>query len=69
MAPPLFYNLINGREVASATGRFFENRNPADRDDRIGVFPGLRPGRRPLCGRSGCRGIFLVAQRACAPAR
>ncbi len=38
MLPPLHYNLINGREVAAATGRTFENRNPADRDELIGRF-------------------------------
>ncbi len=31
-------NWIGGRRVASASGKTFENRNPADRDDLIGVY-------------------------------
>jgi len=38
MAAPLFYNIINGREVASASGRTYENRNPANRGELIGLF-------------------------------
>ena len=37
-APPTYNNLIDGRWVPSVTGRTFENRNPADTDDLIGVF-------------------------------
>jgi aldehyde dehydrogenase (NAD+) len=33
-----YYNLIDGRWVTSATGDVFENRNPADRRDLIGLF-------------------------------
>jgi aldehyde dehydrogenase (NAD+) len=32
-------NLLNNRWVDSVSGRTFENRNPADLDDIIGVFP------------------------------
>lgn len=32
-------NFIGGRWVPAASGRTFENRNPADRDDLVGVFP------------------------------
>ena len=32
-------NFIGGRWVAAASGRTFENRNPADREDFVGVFP------------------------------
>src|SRR5258708_2308400 len=38
MAAPVFANFINGREVPASTGRTFENRNPAHRDDVIGRF-------------------------------
>ena len=31
-------NYINGEWVASASGKTFENRNPANTDDLIGVF-------------------------------
>jgi aldehyde dehydrogenase (NAD+) len=34
-----FKNLIGGQWVAPATGRYFENRNPADTTDVIGRFP------------------------------
>ncbi len=32
-------NWIGGEWVAAASGKTFENRNPADRDDLVGVFP------------------------------
>jgi acyl-CoA reductase-like NAD-dependent aldehyde dehydrogenase len=34
-----FNNFIAGAWVAPDSGEYFENRNPADRDDLIGVFP------------------------------
>ncbi len=34
----VFDNLIDGKWVASSSGRLFENRNPADHDDLIGLF-------------------------------
>lgn len=34
-----FKNFIGGRWVAPATGRYFQNRNPADTTDLIGRFP------------------------------
>ncbi len=34
-----FKNFIGGQWVEPATGEYFENRNPADRDDLIGNFP------------------------------
>src|SRR5258708_5506477 len=33
-----YKNYINGQWVASASGKTFENRNPADNDDLIGTF-------------------------------
>ncbi|HEY6157182.1 MAG TPA: aldehyde dehydrogenase family protein [Gemmatimonadales bacterium] len=38
-----FKNFIGGQWVAPATGAYFENRNPADRDDIIGCFPRSGP--------------------------
>ena len=35
----VYQNCIGGEWVSAASGRTFENRNPADRDDLIGVFP------------------------------
>jgi alpha-ketoglutaric semialdehyde dehydrogenase len=34
-----YQNFIGGQWAAPSTGRFFENRNPADQDDLIGLFP------------------------------
>ena len=34
-----FKNFIGGKWVAPATGRYFQNRNPADTNDLIGRFP------------------------------
>ena len=33
------HNLVGGRRVPAASGQTFEDRNPADRDDVIGLFP------------------------------
>src|SRR5437762_2625081 len=41
--PETFKNFIGGQWVAPATGAYFENRNPADRDDIIGCFPRSGP--------------------------
>ncbi len=37
-AATTFYNLIDGEWVPSVSGDLFENRNPADTDDLIGLF-------------------------------
>jgi alpha-ketoglutaric semialdehyde dehydrogenase len=36
--PRVYKNLINGQWVESASGRTFENRNPADSHDVVGIF-------------------------------
>ncbi len=36
--PPIHHNYIDGRWIPSATGKTFENRNPANTDDLIGLF-------------------------------
>jgi alpha-ketoglutaric semialdehyde dehydrogenase len=38
-----FLNYIDGRRVPSRSGKLFENRNPADRDDLIGLFQESTP--------------------------
>jgi aldehyde dehydrogenase (NAD+) len=38
-----FRNFIDGQWTPSASGRTFENRNPADRDDLIGIFQESTP--------------------------
>jgi acyl-CoA reductase-like NAD-dependent aldehyde dehydrogenase len=37
--PPLFQNFINGKWVEAKSGKTFENRNPANWNDVVGVFP------------------------------
>ena len=39
-------NFIDGEWVESSTGETFENRNPADTRDLVGIFPTLGQGRR-----------------------
>jgi acyl-CoA reductase-like NAD-dependent aldehyde dehydrogenase len=39
MAPESYSNLIDGQWVAAVSRETFENRNPADHDDLIGLFP------------------------------
>ena len=36
---PTYHNYIDGAWVPSSSGELFENRNPANRNDLIGVFP------------------------------
>src|SRR3989304_4644972 len=38
MSTETFKNYINGQWVASRSGQTFENRNPANTDDVVGVF-------------------------------
>ncbi len=38
-----YYNFINGKFVPARSGKFYENRNPADTDDLIGIFPASGP--------------------------
>ena len=39
VVPKVFKNFINGEWVESASGRAFENRNPAKSDELVGMFP------------------------------
>jgi aldehyde dehydrogenase (NAD+) len=39
VVPRVFKNYVNGEWVESASGRAFENRNPADTDELVGMFP------------------------------
>jgi aldehyde dehydrogenase (NAD+) len=39
VVPRVFKNYINGEWVESVSGEAFENRNPADRDELVGMFP------------------------------
>ncbi len=63
-----FENFVAGEWTGSASGETFENRNPADRDDLIGLFPssGTEDLRRAVA--SAKRG-FEAWRRTPAPAR
>jgi len=51
VAPRMFKNFINGEWVESRSGKAYENRNPANTDELIGLFFEQRG-----CGRGrGCR--------------
>jgi alpha-ketoglutaric semialdehyde dehydrogenase len=39
VAPKAFKHFINGEWVEPHSGKFFENRNPANRDELLGTFP------------------------------
>jgi alpha-ketoglutaric semialdehyde dehydrogenase len=39
VVPRVFKNYINGEWVESSSGRAFENRNPADSEELVGMFP------------------------------
>jgi aldehyde dehydrogenase (NAD+) len=63
-----FANYIGGQWVAPSTGAYFENRNPADRDDLIGQFPASGPADVEAAVASAARG-FERWKRTPAPAR
>jgi len=44
MAAKSYLNFINGKWAKPESGRMFENRNPGDRRDLIGLFPESGPG-------------------------
>ena len=39
VVPKVLKNLINGEWIESTSGQAFENRNPANRDELVGMFP------------------------------
>src|SRR3984893_7610068 len=43
VVPRVFKNYINGEWSEAASGRAFENRNPANTDELIGIFPDSTP--------------------------
>jgi len=63
-----FKNFIGGQWVAPATGAYFENRNPADRDDLIGCFPRSGPDDVARAVASAQRG-FALWSKTPAPVR
>ncbi len=63
-----FLNFIAGRWVPPSTGSYLENRNPADPDDLIGLFPDSGPEDIAAAVESARRG-FEVWSRTPAPAR
>jgi acyl-CoA reductase-like NAD-dependent aldehyde dehydrogenase len=63
-----FSNFVAGEWVAPATGAYFENRNPAKRDDLIGRFPDSDQRDIEAAVRSARRG-FEIWSRTPAPVR
>lgn len=63
-----FKNFIGGEWVAPDSGEYFENRNPADRDDLIGTFPLSGATDVQRAAESARRG-FAEWKRTPAPAR
>ena len=63
-----FNNFIAGSWAAPDSGEYFENRNPADRNDLIGMFPLSGPGDVQRAVESAKRG-FAEWRRTPAPAR
>jgi aldehyde dehydrogenase (NAD+) len=63
-----FANFIAGRWVPPATGKYFENRNPADTADLIGRFPDSGPEDVARAVAAAKRG-FALWSRTPAPAR
>ncbi|MFO7638297.1 MAG: aldehyde dehydrogenase family protein [bacterium] len=41
--PEAYQNFINGKYVPARSGKTYENRNPADRSDLVGLFPSSGP--------------------------
>ncbi len=66
--PNTFKNFIDGQWVEPTTGDYFDNRNPADRDDLIGRFPASGAADVELAVASALRG-FERWKRTPAPAR
>jgi aldehyde dehydrogenase (NAD+) len=66
--PENFKNFIGGEWVAPSTGAYFENRNPADRNDLIGCFPRSGPDDVSRAVESARRG-FAQWSRTPAPLR
>jgi acyl-CoA reductase-like NAD-dependent aldehyde dehydrogenase len=66
--PKTFANFIAGRWVPPATGKYFENRNPADTGDLIGRFPDSGPEDVARAVAAAKRG-FALWSRTPAPAR
>jgi aldehyde dehydrogenase (NAD+) len=63
-----FKNLIGGRRTAPSTGKYFENRNPANTRDLIGSFPDSGPEDIDAAVREAEDG-FRLWSRVPAPAR
>src|SRR5215203_6193400 len=63
-----FQNFIGGKWVAPSTNEYFENRNPADQDDLIGLFPASGVADVNAAVNSAQRG-FAKWKRTPAPAR
>ena len=61
IVPRVFKNYINGEWVESAGGHAFENRNPANTDELIGMFPESTAEDVDTAVDAGPRGLPVVA--------
>ena len=66
---PTFHNYIDGHWKPSVSGGTFENRNPANTDDLIGLFPDSTTSEAELAIEAARRAYRHVASRARAQAR
>ena len=67
--PRVFKNFINGEWVESRSGQAYENRNPANTDELVGMFVSSNVGRRERRGGRRERGVQIVAAGAGSQAR
>ncbi len=63
-----FKNFIDGQWLAAKSAMTFENRNPANRDDLIGLFPASAARRCGCCSPSRKKCLCQVASDAGAEA-
>ncbi len=68
-APKLFKNYINGEWVECRSGKAIENRNPANTEELVGMFPASGAEDVERCCRRGQGCIQEVAAYARAKAR
>ncbi len=61
VVPRVFKNYINGEWSEAASGRAFENRNPANIEELVGIFPDSTAADVDAAVRCGPRGFPVLA--------
>ncbi len=69
VAPRTYKNFIAGEWMESRSGKGIENRNPANTDELVGIFPSSTREDVELCGGSCARGVQDLAPGSRAAAR